>query len=499
MTPQEKYNAFTQDLLSINSDFKKNNYRASSMKNLLDEMESQIKKNAVVAFADETAAVNTCANPQDSRITKYRPAIGRLVQAWGKAGRYPYAKVQFMGYCVNAAPKRVVDKKDYLGLDDEKKDVEARVALLARAIDKAYGEADKSAITLKVFVVPEFFFRGKKGAYAMTPESAPLHAVEKLQAMTADDKYKNWIFFFGSILGTFSLTKGSGQEPPKPPTIKDLTTLSIEAYTLKLKQYKEAKVRDVEVDKSAKAVVYNVVLTQKGGTGLVKTETSSDNQGKTYKKTWNTGAFVTMKEYKSTIDFIDRVTRKDTTAYALEDVEHIDLGGTRPTGPGKEQSKPEGGDGVFEIDGVTIGVEICLDHWKKRLRESPQASGQKKIQLQIVPSAGMSVEAKGSVAMKGGYVFNCDGLNTKSGKKGSRSHTELRKVKTMYNGGTNAVLFDHAKSDASTAIPIAVQPVSGANLSVSGSTVKIDELFAIDAGEVHVYGPVDLPDPENMP
>ena len=57
---------------------------------------------------------------------------------------------------------------EYVGLDDPKKDIEQRIHLLATAADQAYEMAvdtRQDSTTLHCFMIPEFFFRGKDGAY----------------------------------------------------------------------------------------------------------------------------------------------------------------------------------------------------------------------------------------------------------------------------------------------------------------------------------------------
>jgi hypothetical protein len=48
------------------------------------------------------------------------------------------------------------------------------------------------------------------------------------------------------------------------------------------------------------------------------------------------------------------------------------------------------GGSVFKIDNILFGMEICLDHANKRLING-QKKGDPKIQIQLIPSAGMSI------------------------------------------------------------------------------------------------------------
>jgi len=54
----------------------------------------------------------------------------------------------------------------YLGHEDPYQDVQHRLKIMKAAVERAYEEADnKNDDTLKIFIAPEFFFRGREGAY----------------------------------------------------------------------------------------------------------------------------------------------------------------------------------------------------------------------------------------------------------------------------------------------------------------------------------------------
>ena len=73
-------------------------------------------------------------------------------------------------------------------------------------------------------------------------------------------------------------------------------------------------------------------------------------------------------------------------------------------------------DGLFTMNGVSFGLEICLDHAKHRLVRACARSGAK-VQVQLVPSGGMEIHADSICVEPGGLVFHCDGL--KKGPKGT--------------------------------------------------------------------------------
>jgi len=111
---------------------------------------------------------------------------------------YNYEKVQLISY--DARNDTDATNTDYLGDGDDDTDIDFRVAAMIEAIQKARPvETDRK--TLKVFVAPEFYFRGKKGAYAFEKIST---IVPKLRKETDKYEYLDWWFVFGTALGSYS-------------------------------------------------------------------------------------------------------------------------------------------------------------------------------------------------------------------------------------------------------------------------------------------------------
>ncbi len=343
-----------------------------------------------------------------------------------------YTHVQFIAYEIDTAPAHVVwddptgtiTSGTYLG--PERLDIEARCQLMLRAMQTARDNLPQSSpptaegATLHVFLAPEFFFRGRQGAYPMEDVQRGIAA---LQQLAADESWKDWLFGFGTILGVSAPALGS------PPTI----------------------------DPAAVKEVYNFSLIQKGGVA---------SQG-------DAGARVVMKELKSGIDFI---TQHETNAGLLAGaVEHLRRDGTR--GPGREEQRLNyDGAGIFDLDGITWGVEICLDHHAdvRRLQSSPQLPGASQIQVQLVPSGGMSVQGPSIIAAPGGYVFNCDGLN----------------------GGSSALKL---VANPPTAIPPsgAAHDVGGGPITLADvsppEVVTVDQLYQAGPGRIVFYPVRALP------
>ena len=122
---------------------------------------------------------------------------------------FNYTKVQFIA--LNATPGYVVGNLDqYLGDADDKTDIQARCKEMKTAIAKAFPQADTSENVLKVFMAPEFFFRGAKGAYNIENVTLVRHYMaEEIEKVV----YADWLFVYGTAIGM--LTDGSSAGIPR--------------------------------------------------------------------------------------------------------------------------------------------------------------------------------------------------------------------------------------------------------------------------------------------
>lgn len=282
-------------------------------------------------------------------------------------------------------------------------DIEARVAVTALAIEEAYQYADNSPDTLKIFMAPEFLYRGAAGAYLHdlldgwverppfdlpAPFNGPwgglngrlgdLAARDGTEGEDPRDRFEDWLFVFGSAIGAASRSGASG------------------------------------------STVINQSLVQRGGAGRLKERCYTE------------------KYLKSCIDYVefnryhpDRVFLID--GQALDDI--------APTDPSKDGEilerliiKRAGDDKIlfntggplFQFDDIcrddgrplVFGLEICLDHARRR-ESKPDVTGRlalmgATVDIQLVPSCGMSLMptsmALGQKRTRDiTYAFNCDG------------------------------------------------------------------------------------------
>jgi hypothetical protein len=309
----------------------------------------------------------------------------------GNAGAYDYAGLRFPG----------VDRR--VDVRGQCIDIEARIAFTKDAIEKAYQNSNPDAEVLKVFMAPEFLFRGAGGAYLNDLISgwkeAPndfhlLPPFDKnwpglfggLQNYVQQERFSNWLFIFGTAVSA-----------------------SFNTYQAYDNKY--------YIDIYQRCTTFNTTLVQRGGEDL---ENIRDSH-------------IVSKHMLSNIDFIDfylgaDVQSGDTVVpadeYSLMPKDVVD--------------SPYLGSCTFQFDTVKkpdqsnliFGLEICLDHKgygiiinpvDGTLIRSPYGrlkNNNQYVDIQLVPSGGMSLNPDSICLLPhisdklNSYAFNCDGLLT---------------------------------------------------------------------------------------
>lgn len=120
-------------------------------------------------------------------------------------------EVQFLGYGIHTGGKEENGNLISLGVDAdipgltrlqaEEKDYKARISLLKAALDKAASASNIDSSSLKIFTVPEFFFKGQKNGYLLESFFGVDNAggvLGELQQFMSDEKWANWVLVLGS-------------------------------------------------------------------------------------------------------------------------------------------------------------------------------------------------------------------------------------------------------------------------------------------------------------
>ena len=117
----------------------------------------------------------------------------------------------------------------YLGQShDERQDVAGRLEIMREAVEAAYIKSNTSENVLKIFIAPEFFFRGPHGAYSWFEIELhahlqrgvrgevfhPIVAIgEGLKSIAHNATYKDWLFVFGTVVAMDVEEEGAMTDP----------------------------------------------------------------------------------------------------------------------------------------------------------------------------------------------------------------------------------------------------------------------------------------------
>ncbi len=340
-----------------------------------------------------------------------------------------YRQIHCIGYELYTGPQFINRAiKVYPGLMSEFDDLAGRLKWIAQVVDtaqKAFPGKGRSAEgeILRVCMMPEFLMRGSQGAYDLRTVDL---GVRFLQDLVSDRRFADWLFVFGTLVGR--------SHPTMPSPSGEI------------------------IDPDAPVEAYNLCPVIRGGWKVDGIDEATARVAATK---------VVLKEQLSNIDFIKITENAGTWAR----VGYLAPGG--PAGPGRErQRRPDDGGAIFTIDGITFGLEICLDHDEGRLKDSPPQPGEPLIQVQLIPSCGMSIQPRSVVAIKDGLVFNVDGF--------LRHHTAVQMVATPSS---------FANPDAALRDP----PGARRAIDLPPTPENFSEFYIGGPGQLWSYDPIDLP------
>ena len=267
----------------------------------------------------------------------------------------------------------------YGGHDDPETDLTARCLMLMDAILKTVQSKriDDAAHTLKVFMAPEFFFRGASGCY----EAAALERImSTMRKFTAHPYFSNWLFVHGTAVGSYTVDNQQGK------------------------------------------TILNTALVQRGG-----------------EETGNQGSWVTYKEHLSPIDFNGyKKTQGSMQAFLGGNDPELfqNISSARPSNFESEQNNGINGGAIIALDNLRIGIEICLDHKHDRLTSicaKPKSTkfDEQGLDIQLLISAGAELPLYGLATKENGVAFSVDAY------RGSSVIVNHKLVKTSHKSSIN--------------------------------------------------------------
>lgn len=424
-----------------------------------------------------------------------------------------YKNIQFIGLCLSTTPgdlksiEGMSDDGRYLGDPNMDKDISTRIYILSTFIEKVYYKIkDNSA--LKVFVLPEFFFRGSTGAY-LCPEDKTAYEffMERFkQLITLMKKYENCLLVAGSVLSsTIAYDKNEEKEPGKSLIETGDNLLDI-YYRLYPKQEEGAegsnhpsmhellKMIDQgtneELDKlSEKDDAFVDVLRKTLDYCDATTNLVVDNSAYVIFGGKNAPAPMRIpKKYKSKEDFVlNRYFTVDTTTsrtgYLQSNTKYAPISGS-------EVKKSESDTGaIFYYGGIWFGIDICLDHSRQRLADELKIKSNRFVDVQIITSCGMEIKENAVTAKQGNWVFNCDGeymlKNTDKGVDGPNCHSSLRKV-------TGQLEID-INGNVTQAAVLSIAEEVDANIKIEDKIIPL--FYPATHCYVHIYAPHPVHEP----
>jgi hypothetical protein len=310
-----------------------------------------------------------------------------------------------------------------LDIEGQIADIEERLQFTYRAVEQAHRLAVKLPTTLKVFMAPEFPYRGKGGAYMHDlingwTKKPPDEFNLKLDNFPVGVKYS-----FDSFAGLFGYLKSFAAERRFNDWLFVFGTAISASFPAKLKTN-----GGWVLDSTKMGEIYNTALIQRGGEG---------NTNDTY---------ASRKRYISGIDFIK--SQYNAKGFTLGDVVPADRLDLEPNESNREGSATFTINGINDKDGqpIMFGLEVCLDHLISTARKPATGrnswgrirTADKYVKIQLVPSGGMVLQqvsirllpAAGPTPHS--YAFHCDGLSTLAPDYKWGAHTQI------WNGANGA-------------------------------------------------------------
>jgi hypothetical protein len=293
-----------------------------------------------------------------------------------------YDKVICIAWEKATSTLATVDGYVYKNTDDEQ-DMKTKCADMYAAIDKARESLTIPSLnnddkTLKVFMAPEFYFRGQYGAYVPQVVHKILPEMDRLGIGGSD--YKDWLFVLGTAVAGFIIEEhvcdvcGKGTVVFEPKLSDRNKTVA---------KCKKSNAHTIRVEKHG-AEVQNVALLRKGPV-----------------------RHMIVKEWVSSIDYAG--AGAGTVLMGDENVlipgGSVDYQwGSHPCLKPSLNDERLGGCS-FTVNGIRFALEICLDHDDQDAR-AKSLSGF--TQILLIPSCGMSI-GTGLYCVDGGVAFNVDG------------------------------------------------------------------------------------------
>merc|ERR1712232_148684 len=223
--------------------------------------------------------------------------------------------------------------------------------------------------TLKIFMATEFYWRGPRGAYLLSPNMASVvrDVFARMQARLSDKRFSDWVFVLGTVVAV-RFNPSSGGHPSQ----------------------------------RGKTSYFNFAPIQIGGEHRMHVEFKHHISAIDFPETpqfswWPAPAAVPVPN--RTECYINRGTQG--CLYRALPSEFLESAFGFESAASLQ-------DGVFEVKGLKLGIEICLDHGQGRLAR--ELGPRRTVDVHLIVSAGMFIAAGPVGTKQGGPVLLADGF-----------------------------------------------------------------------------------------
>ncbi|PYG86924.1 hypothetical protein LY28_02545 [Ruminiclostridium sufflavum DSM 19573] len=405
---------------------------------------------------------------------------------------FTYTNVQFIGHVLSTTPllkESVEGTSDwgiYLGLQNDNDDINARLKIVSDVLRQAVSTSNISndSSTLKVFALPEFFWRGIKGAYFYSQkENDEMYKkisdslINIINDIGKQYDFSNWLFLFGSILTTSDeaacqtsmddiLSKVGDDYLRVYSILKNNAKANSIPAISKLLKIADKKINaENDYDQELSNLLCDILNMSDG-----LADKNIYNRCFVY---YSQNPKAIQKEFKSKEDFIlnNPAVSEGTVKHYLQTM--VNYPSVSAAGNPVDTLTYS----AFNCGGLNIGIEICLDHKRKRLLGYlSEGSIQQQLDIQIVISCGMQLMKDSAATRQGGILFNCDGEYVLEGdaQNGDCCHSQLKTY--SYDSSCGPMLSDN--------IPAAY--VTKVNYTAEAE----QNMYPHGLGELHIYAPI---------
>ena len=292
-----------------------------------------------------------------------------------------YQAVQYLGMNLFTAPGTEVDgcfdfgsemDQCYLGSSIVRDDVARRTEIMIEAIERAFASEhwDRSPSTLKIVLLPEFFWRGKQGAYRIEPglENVTHPTAHWIFHRFAHERFKHWLIIDGTVV---------------------MAQAADERY-VRMSQRPDENVS-----------YFNFAPVHVGGTNLTYLKFKRFISGIDFIRARPEGSRMVPAPARNSRDFCRKHPNSNGCIYR-----RLPEALLKRLGFGHDIELPNG---LLTVGGLKIGLEICLDHAMGVLCNGTLAQDEL-VDVQLVVSAGMNIASGPVCTRPGGPIFLADGF-----------------------------------------------------------------------------------------